>query len=129
MQCHVRNFTHIHTKYTEYLYGCHMPRALIDSLTHAFWPCIIKSFLKQKIFVLALKKVSWTDSDKILNNPPIFFIWTDSDKNVDYPTIFIFGQTPISLMDNLPRKTVYSCCAFTPNMRDVPMHVRCTTTA
>ena len=59
------------------------------------FPCIIKSFLKQNIFVLALAKVSWTDSDKILDHPPILFIWTDSDNNVDYPPIFIFGQTPI----------------------------------
>ena len=56
----------------------------------------------------------------------MFFIWKDSDNNVDYPPIFIFGQTPISLVDDLPRKTVYSCYAFTPNMRDVPMHVRYT---
>ena len=32
-------------------------------------------------------------------------------------------------MDNLLRKTVYSCCAFTPNMHNIPMHLRCKATA
>ena len=59
------------------------------------FPCIIKSFLKQKIFVLAIVKFSWTNSDKILDHPPILFIWIDFDNNVDYPPIFIFGQTLI----------------------------------
>ena len=93
------------------------------------FPCIIKSFLKQNIFVLAIVKFSWTNSDKILDHPPILFIWIDFDNNVDYPPIFIFGQTLIKFGGQPSEKTIYSCCAFTPNMHNVPMHLGCTATA
>ena len=83
----------------------------------------------------------WTDFDSTVDNPPIYFIWTNFDSIVDNPPVFFFSfffsldtlrkyffkQTLIKcLLDNHLIKTVYSCYAFTLDMRDVPMHVRFT---
>ena len=74
---------------------CHAP-CLESSTTpsHMHFAMYEKLFLKQKVFILVLVKVRWTDSDKMLNHPSIIlwttlryiFIWTDSDKHGGQPS-------------------------------------------
>ena len=129
MQCHARNVTHIHVKYTRCVHECHMPCSYASSphrLSHTcIFPCM-KIISKTKGFVLVLAKVSWTNSDKILDHPPIFFsfgqtpiimwttlrysfFWTDSDK---------FGGQP-SEKNHLFMWCIHTQYARCPHAREV----------
>ena len=70
---------------------CHAPCLESSSNpSHKHFAMYEKLFIKQKFFVLVVVKVRWKDSDKMLDNHPIFFNWKDSDNTVDKPPIYFY---------------------------------------